>query len=35
MLTITGLQIYIIITTQNLVRPLAMITALKVAQLIS
>ena len=35
MLTIAGLQVYIIITTQNLVRPLAMITALKIAQLIS
>ena len=35
MLTIAGLQIYIIITTQNLVRPLTMITALKVAQVIS
>ena len=35
MLTIAGLQVYIIITTQNLVRPLAMITALKIAELIS
>ena len=29
MLTIAGLQVYTIITAQNLVRPLAMITALK------
>ena len=35
MLTIAGLHIYVIIITQNLVRPLAMITASKVAQLIS
>ena len=35
MLTIVSLQVYIIITTQNLVRPLAMITALKVTQVIS
>ena len=37
MLTIAGLQVYIIITTQNLVLvwPLAMITALKIRQLIS
>ena len=35
MLTIAGLQVCIIITTQNLLRPLAMITALKIAQLIS
>ena len=35
MLTIAGLQVYIIITTQNLVRPLAMITALNVTQAIS
>ena len=40
MLTIAGLQVYIIITTknenfyQNLVRPLAMITALKIVQVI-
>ena len=33
MLTIAGLQVYKIITTQNLVRPLAMRTALKIAQL--
>jgi len=33
MLTITGLQVYIIITTQNLVRLLAIITALKITQL--
>ena len=32
---IAGLQVYIIISTQNLVRPLAMITALKIAQLTS
>ena len=32
MLTIAGLQVYIIITTQNLVRPFAMITALKIAR---
>ena len=35
MLTIAGLRVYIIITMQNLVRPLATITALKIAQLIS
>ena len=35
MLTIAGLHIYVIIITQNLVRLLAMITASKVAQLIS
>ena len=34
MLTIVGVQVYIIFTTQNLVRPLVMITALKIAQLI-
>lgn len=34
MLTIAGLQVYIIINTQNLVTPSAMITALKIAQLI-
>jgi len=33
MLTIAGLQVYIIITTQNLVRLLAIITALKITQL--
>ena len=32
---IAGLQVYIIISTQNLVRPLVMITALKIAQLTS
>ena len=32
---IAGLQVYIITSTQNLVRPLAMITALKIAQLTS
>ena len=35
MLTTAGLHVYIIITTQNLVRPSAMISALKIAQLIS
>lgn len=34
MLTIAGLQVYIIITIQNLVRLLAMVTALKITQLI-
>ena len=32
---IAGLQVYKIISTQNLVRPLAIITALKIAQLTS
>ena len=34
MLTIAGLQVYIIITIQNLVKLLAMVTALKITQLI-
>ena len=33
MLTIAGLQVYVIITTQNLVRLLAIITALKIERL--
>ena len=34
MLTIAGLQVYIIITIQNLVKLLAMVIALKITQLI-
>ena len=33
MLTSAGVQVYVIITTQNLIRLLAIITALKIAQL--